>query len=118
MTSITRSDFVLYGQYFYINKSNSSNAFDKGINSIFYPQNQFLKSYNTTDQSYNNLNIPVNVNDPGRYHSLVTFLVFVGNYYDKNPTIVSTIIYNDSNYNNILTQVFNNINDQYIGISS
>ena len=115
MASITRSDFVLYGQYFYINKSNSSNAFNKGINSIYYPQNQFIQpSYNNNQ---NNTTIPINMNAPGRYYSLTIFLGFVGNYYDKNPTIVSTIKYNDSNYNKNLIYVFNLINNQYTGIN-
>jgi hypothetical protein len=119
MTSITRSDFILYGQYFYINKSNSNNAFNNGINSIYYPQNQFLlTTTNATDQSYNYMNIPVDVNNSGRYYSLNIFLVFVGNYYDKNPTIVSTIIYGDSDYTKNLINVFNLINDQYTGIIS
>lgn len=115
MSTISKSDFILYGQYFYINKSNSSNAFNKGINSIFYPQNQFLKPSYITKQD--NTNIPTDFNDPGRYYSLNTFLVFVGNYYDKNPTIVSTIKYGDSNYNKNLIYVFSLVNDKYIGIS-
>jgi hypothetical protein len=116
MTSITKTDFILYGQYFYINKSNSRNAFNNGIDSIFYPQNQFIEPSYTNNQD--NRNIPINVNAPGRYSSLNTFIAFVGNYYDNNPTIVQTIIYGDMNYNRNLIHVFNLVNNQYIGINS
>jgi hypothetical protein len=96
----------------------SRNAIGNGINSIYYPQNQFLlTSTNATVQQYNTLNVPVDVNNPGRYYSLVTFLSFVGKYYDNNPAIISTIKY-DANYNKNIDYVFTLVNNQYTGLSS
>jgi hypothetical protein len=112
MASITITDFLLYGQTFYINKSNSGNAFNNGIDSIYYPPNKFIQPSYTNNQD--NPNIPIDVFSPGRFSSLNTFITFITNYYNNNPTVINTIVYGDVNYNNNLVKVFNMINKQYI----